>query len=258
MSEYLIFTTKFMPLAMPSRKALQAIDSYWPVKADAAAAKKRVRSGIASVYGNIDLQDDVVVPGAFDEAIANASKGVMPKFLLNHDTHSLPIGRILSIKSVGASDLPRHMRDAGATGGLLVEKEFFRSQRASDALEASGEMAMSFGFDIVESQFEKRDGRQIRLLTKLKLFEVSDVTFPANPLATAVVSKSLPPVAVKRTGTNIHSHEFWQVARARATVLRAEALATLSRAEDPRTFTRTAKLRAAAIRDSISTAEGKR
>lgn len=159
------------------------------------AKSNRVRTGIAAVYGNVDAVDDIVQPTAFDDAIADFNKGIRPRFLFNHRSNDVPIGRIVAMKSIGMSELPASIRAGGGTGGLVVQKDYFKNSLADAVLEAAdaGEMAMSFMYEILDSQYSEQNGTKVRLLKKLKLFEVSDVTFPCNHLATAVISKQWPP-----------------------------------------------------------------
>jgi HK97 family phage prohead protease len=188
-------TCKFFPIknAVPSAAAIKALGRASSM-VEAKAKAGNIRIGIASTNA-LDLVSDIVDPGAFNDAIKKFSGGVRPKFLLNHQAGELPIGRLLSMKMVFGPDLPAELRAKGATSGLMVEKEYFQSQRAKDTLEAAdaGEMGMSFGFAVRDSRFEDRDGQRVRILTKLELYEVSDVGFPANPATLAVVSKHFPP-----------------------------------------------------------------
>ena len=196
-------TTKFHDLTgspefLKRAERLTGLD----LKASASGGKKgRVRTGLASVFGNIDAVSDIVEHTAFDDAIADFSKGIRPRLMYNHDLKGLPIGSVTAMRKIGTSELPDSVRNAGGTGALLVVKQYFKSAAAEAILEAvdAGEMSMSFGFDIIDDEYVERDGKRVRLLKKLRLWEVSDTPFPANRLATATISKHWPP----RTGSKL-------------------------------------------------------
>ena len=68
--------------------------------------------------------------------------------------------------------------------GLKVEITPPNTQWARDFMESikRGDVdQMSFGFDVLEDAWDKSKKIAIRTLQKLKLFEVSPVTFPAYP-----------------------------------------------------------------------------
>jgi HK97 family phage prohead protease len=133
--------------------------------------------GLASVYGNVDLGGDVVVPGAFKELVL--TKDGMIRILDGHNTR-VPIGKgkltdthvglamagQLNLKLPAARVVHELMKD-GITDGL------------------------SIGFDILPGG-ERIDDNGVRHLEKLKLWEVSAVTFPMNPEARVSAVKSIP------------------------------------------------------------------
>lgn len=128
--------------------------------------------GYASVYGNVDLDNEVVDRGAFTKTISE--RGARVKLLLQHDTNR-PIG-------IG--------RVADTEVGLKVYGKLALS--TDDGRNAYGLMRegvldqFSIGFEVVKS---KRAGKVLHL-TELKLWEVSLVTFPANPAAMVQTVKS--------------------------------------------------------------------
>ena len=132
--------------------------------------------GLASTFGNIDLQDDEIQPGAFLKSL-NAK---MPKLLWQHDYRS-PIGKFTEAREVAE--------------GLFVKGQLTRGiPKADEAgllLKADIIDSMSIGFNLID--FEKREGSY--LLKELDLFEISLVTFPANPEAIIQSVKASSPFA---------------------------------------------------------------
>ena len=100
-------------------------------------------TGHASVFNVVDLDGDVVEPGAFAETLATgaASAGVL--IFGQHEDRKEPLGRTLELRedSVGVLD------------------------------------QMSIGYIALEYYI---DEQQVRHLTKLDLLEISIVNYPAN------------------------------------------------------------------------------
>jgi HK97 family phage prohead protease len=123
--------------------------------------------GLASVYGVLDAQGDVVDPGAFDGASAE-----LP-LLFNHNPDEV-IGKVV------LSDSPRGLMVRGQLNpGVARAKEIWSllMQRAITGL--------SIGYNVVRSVY--RDGA--RHLQEIALHEVSVTPFPAQPLATVSAVK---------------------------------------------------------------------
>lgn len=122
-------------------------------------------SGLASVYGNVDLGGDVVVPGAFQKTLADRG-GEVP-ILFAHDTRQ-PVG-------LGK------LKDTAS--GLLIEGQLIldvpKAREAYSLLKARVLKGLSIGYDTVKSDIKEG----VRYLRELKLFEISLVTVPMNEQA---------------------------------------------------------------------------
>ncbi len=125
--------------------------------------------GLASVFGNKDMVGDIVAPGAFRDSIRSPNA---IKMLWQHDSGQ-PIG---VWKELRESDKGLEVR-----GNLLLSVQ--RGQEAHSLLKAGALDGLSIGFRIPKggSAFDKVSG--IRTINKADLWEVSLVTFPANPKA---------------------------------------------------------------------------
>ena len=124
-------------------------------------------AGRASVYGVLDAHGDVVMPGAFTETIA-ANGGVI-KILSQHD----PANVVGKARLIDKSD------------GLWVEGKLVLA--LPDAYEAYLRLrnglidSMSIGYSVPDGGAKFVGG--VRQLSKIDLWEVSLVTFPANDQA---------------------------------------------------------------------------
>lgn len=130
-------------------------------------------SGYGAVFGNVDSYDDIIAPGAFAASIAeHKAAGTMPVMLWNHDAMAMPIGVWTSFEE---DDY-----------GLKMSGAFLDTVAGRDAYmiaKAGAVTGLSIGYIVTASEIEKRDGKTVRVITEVKLIEVSLVTFPANDLA---------------------------------------------------------------------------
>ena len=134
--------------------------------------------GYASTYGNIDKVNDVVTPGAFTKSLDMKQRSAPVRFLWQHNPDR-PIGVIEQLE-----DRPK---------GLWFRARFANTTDGQDAREAfkSGTIdRFSIGYQVMQREREKREGRMVNLLKEIKLFEISAVTFPANEQAMMTAVKS--------------------------------------------------------------------
>jgi hypothetical protein len=152
--------------------------------------------GIFAVHGNTDSYLDISHPGSFRKTIAE--RGDRVKFLWGHDFYSgPPTAKVLGLREIGRDELPDEVlsRAPNATGGVEITRRYYKTGRASEVFDAvadGGSDEMSYGFDPIIMDFSEVDGQQVRNLREVRLWEVSDVIFGANP-ATQGSKLMLPP-----------------------------------------------------------------
>jgi HK97 family phage prohead protease len=138
----------------------------------------RIFEGYASTFGNLDLADDVVHPGAFAKTLAE--RGSKVKVLWQHDVGE-PIGRPLILRE--------------DQKGLWIQALVSDTARGRDAMALLHDGAineMSIGYDPMPAgtDYSKDSkGRTVRNLREVRLWEVSLVAFPANPQAMVTALK---------------------------------------------------------------------
>ena len=120
-----------------------------------------------AVFGNEDSWGDIIVKGAFKKDLKGwKKKGKFPKFLYQHRSAKVP-GVITDMKE---NDV-----------GLLIKGHFIGTTLGKDAyLEAKSGAVDQFSFGFYAVKYEIDNKTYIRTLMELKIFEASQVTFPAN------------------------------------------------------------------------------
>ena len=139
-------------------------------------------TGIAAVFNKYseDLGGfkEKIAPGAFAKTIKDGDI----RALFNHNPD-----HILGRTKAGTLKL------AEVEKGLAVEIDMPDTSTANDLITSMkrGDISqMSFGFQTIKDKWEVQDGKDIRTLLEVKLFDVSPVTFPAYP-QTSVSARSL-------------------------------------------------------------------
>lgn len=128
--------------------------------------------GYASVFDVIDFYREVVIPGAFADTIAAwRQKDRFPPALWQHSWYE-PIGPI--------TEMEEDEHGLFVKGQLLID-DVPRAREARALIAAKAITGMSFGFDVIEDEYDSRAG--VLKLNKIDLWEVSVVTFPANEAA---------------------------------------------------------------------------
>src|SRR5258708_3374545 len=147
-----------------------------PVEWKAVSGGPGELEGHASVFGNIDQDGDVVLPGAFKKTLADWSRSRQPLPLIaDHDLSTA--GVIGSVHDAREDDI-----------GLRVKARFSSDPKAQSVRTKMIEghlKGMSFTYQAVKHFPGPFAGKSARFLQELKLFEVTVSAFPINELATA-------------------------------------------------------------------------
>lgn len=134
-------------------------------------------AGYGSVFGIVDSYKEIVAPGAFADSLAAWKEaGRLPPVLWQHRE---PIGPYLEMREDSHGLFVR---------GQLLVNDVARAKEARALMKAKAVNGLSIGFMPREETFDRATG--ITTLTKVDLWEVSVVTFPANPAAQISAVKS--------------------------------------------------------------------
>lgn len=137
--------------------------------------------GYLSVFGNVDDGGDVVMPGAFDDWLAEWKAGSSPVPLLWQHMTFEPIGFL--------SDFEPDQKGLKVRGQLLVEDDPV-ARRAYAHVKAKSIGGMSMGYKTLEAELDP-SRRGVRQLKKIAVKEGSLVTFPMNVEARVIAVKNL-------------------------------------------------------------------
>ena len=132
-------------------------------------------TGYASVFGNTDAHQDVIMPGAFSKSLSRQK----PKMLWQHNPEK-PIGLWKRIEE--------DEKGLWVEGQIILDLK--QGREAYVLLNAGVIDALSVGFYVQEAT----NGHKKRFLHHLDLQEISLVTFGANQEA-RIMSKAAPYVA---------------------------------------------------------------
>lgn len=130
----------------------------------------------ASVFNNTDLDNEMVMPGAFKKSLRqHKANETMPALLYQHD-HTQVLGIVENAKE----------DDYGLKVQAKLNLDTQLGKETYSLLKMGALKTMSFGF--ARKQWEDSP-KGPRKLIELDLYEVSLVTFPANPKAKVVAVK---------------------------------------------------------------------
>jgi HK97 family phage prohead protease len=149
---------------------------YLNVAIEIKSLGSREFEGHGSIFGNLDLGGDIVLPGAFKRSLArHTSAGTLPQMFWMHKPDQVP-GRWLEMEE--------------DSKGLYVRGELADTTLGNDMhklLKMKAVRGQSIGYSPVDVDYDK-DGN--RLLKEVDLWEVSLVSLAMNPLATVEAVKS--------------------------------------------------------------------
>ena len=138
--------------------------------------KKREFEGYGSVFGNKDLGDDVVMPGAFSRTLAtHKNDGTLPVMFWMHDPTRVP-GKWLDM---GEDDKGLYVK------GILADTDLGNEIHTLLGMKAVS--GLSIGYTTHDADYTD-DGT--RLLKDVDLWETSIVSIPMNPSAQIMHAKS--------------------------------------------------------------------
>lgn len=155
------------PHSMESKS--DALEERGAVLSEFKAAEGGIIEGYASIFGNIDQGNDVVEAGAYTASLASRKQ---IKMLWQHKPDEV-IGVWEEVKE--------DSRGLRVKGRLLLDVE--KGREAHALIKAGALDGLSIGYRTISARKEFREEKQVRVLQRVDLWEVSLVTFPMDPAA---------------------------------------------------------------------------
>lgn len=193
--------TAMFKTASPVTKRSEMETKDMAVKLDFSDSTGEI-SGYASLFGEVDLGNDVVELGAYQKSLSrHADAGRKIKMLWQHDPEQ-PIGVWDEVREDG--------KGLFVKGRILREVE--KGREAAALIEAGVIDGLSIGYRTISAQ-KRSDGA--RSLMELDLWEVSLVTFPMLPSAKVTAKQGVPKELLEkfRAGDRLTEREFEAVAK---------------------------------------------
>lgn len=162
-------------------------------------------TGLASVYGNVDLQDDLVDYGAAQKTAKewNASTKSKPPLL---DWHGDSIARIIGSVSEMKSKAE----------GVWFRAKFAdtpEAQRARQLAKDGHLTGVSIGYTPVRQSMKMMGDKLVRVLHEIRIHEISLTPIPANPEAQLASVKSLGEVGTSSETASLNLEQFTDAMR---------------------------------------------
>jgi uncharacterized protein len=136
-------------------------------------------TGYFASFGNMDYDDDIIMPGAATKTIAERGPmGSNEIFFLNQHNYAQPHGKPMILEA--------------QERGIYFESKIAPTSYGRDAmiLYAEGIVVQhSIGFSTIKSDYDQQTG--MRMIKEIKLYEGSNVTLGANPETPFMGFKSL-------------------------------------------------------------------
>ena len=152
--------------------------------------------GYAATFGNVDLGNDVVEPGAFEQSLRDTG-GKIP--ILDHHNPAQQIGWNLEAREDAFGLFVRGQLD------LNVQAARERHSLMKLAAQVGGRSGLSIGFQTVRDEPDAENFK-IRRLQEVRLMEYSLVTFPMNPEAGVTRVKLSPPPTLQDSLHTLLTH----------------------------------------------------
>ncbi len=131
---------------------------------------KGVIKGVGSVFGNIDSDGDVMMKGAFTKTLSEQDHKKRIKYLYQHRTDQV-IGKF--------NELSQNDNQLDFVAQLAIKASLAKD--VFELIKADVITENSVGFETIKQGLNKEEG--YNEIKEVKLYEISAVTFAANPLA---------------------------------------------------------------------------
>lgn len=162
-----------------------------------AVSDKGLVTGYASIFDNIDLGGDMIIgPTPFEEIVRTTDGKVL--HLYSHDAYGFtPSGGL----PIGKADVEQQEKGLYFESQLLMADPFVKERIYPHMKEGTLD-GMSIGYDVLPFGSDYDEENRVRLLKRLKLWEISACVWGMNPEARIETVKTR-----AKNVTNIREYE---------------------------------------------------
>lgn len=139
--------------------------------------------GYAAVFGNVDLQDEVIRKGAFAKTLNDRVPAGKVKLMVRHWAHGGDTLEVIGTVTEAKED----------DNGLWIHAELSGLPLAQNTrqLIVEGHVSgLSVGYNVIDFGFTEIDGRSVTELREIRLLEVTVTSHPANESAVITAAKA--------------------------------------------------------------------
>lgn len=156
-------------------------------------------SGYGAMFNNVDAYGDVIAAGAFADTLREAKgSGLWPAMLLQHGGGMFG-GTAEDMTPIGVwtamEEDDKGLRVEGKLADIPRGRDLYTLMKMTPRSAING---LSIGYTPIEWAMRQNADEPRRTLKKVKLWEVSPVTFPANGKARITDVKSAAPSEIER------------------------------------------------------------
>ena len=174
----------------------KSVSAYPEIKVEDGEDKGIVEH-LITVFGVLDMGRDVAHPGSFTKTIDEREDRIRVVDSHRRQTVEGVVGVPIKIWEVSRADLPKPVQDKypEATGGVKALTQFLMDTVAGREtflrIKAGAVSEFSYGYDTMDHDFTKgADGKQVRNLRTIRLWEYGPVVFGLNQATEVVDVKS--------------------------------------------------------------------
>ena len=199
---------------MPAREKGVRYETWTKIKQESLKASDNAEDagwieGYAAYFNNVDLQNEVILPGAFAKTISERIPAGKVKLMVKHIASG---GDTLDV----AGTITEAREDEK---GLWIHAELSGSAKAQSARELVNEghvAGLSIGYKILKSEPGTFGGQDVLFLKEMFLAEVTIVPVPANDMAQIGKAKEMQSGASESSDRARSEAESALLAKARA------------------------------------------
>lgn len=167
---------------------------FWETKED--QEDQGIVDHLIAVFGAEDLGRDICHPGSFKKTLQERADQIVVLDMHRHESTLDAIGIPLKLWEIGRNELPEPVLKMypEATGGLRALTQFLidtpEGEGVFKRIKRGAVNSFSFGYDAVDFDYTEQEGKRLRNLRQIRLYEYGPTLFAMMPGARAIGAKA--------------------------------------------------------------------